>query len=391
MGREYVPARLMTPLHLETIANEISHVLVSRYDHVGDLVLSVPFLRALRRALPQAEIAMIVRPNTYDVLKDSSLVDHLYVHNYRNMFKHYATLLRLRRWGVDLGIALANRSLDYKMCRHVGAKYRVGAVRVDLPKKSILSPFWLNHIMPVRDTQAAAQGLPVAHEVERTMKLAEFIGFKGEDLSLELSLGQEARAFSERLSKVWGDPELTVHLHPRWLRDDMDGNRELWKFADLVSFIKELQKLVAGSKIAITYGDGDIGMARDLRQALQEQGYTFGWVEGADSLGDELVGDVAFFGRLPLQHWAVILGSARCVVSPDTGAVHVAAALHRPVVNLHPPKNAPYSTQAFYPWQVEHSVIISGPAGNTIPALLTETSRLLNAGGTRAATPLWML
>jgi len=52
-------------------------ILVMRYRFIGDTVLTVPFLRNLRRAEPQAFIAWMVAPGSSDVVKGIPYVDEL--------------------------------------------------------------------------------------------------------------------------------------------------------------------------------------------------------------------------------------------------------------------------------------------------------------------------
>ena len=55
----------------------IKKILVIRYRFIGDTVLTIPFLRNLRRAYPQAQIDMLVGPVSGDVLLDCPYIDNL--------------------------------------------------------------------------------------------------------------------------------------------------------------------------------------------------------------------------------------------------------------------------------------------------------------------------
>lgn len=86
-------------------------ILVIRYRFIGDTLLTVPFLRNLRRAYPDAHIEMLVGPNSGEVLTHCPYVDELIYfdttrkHRYENRdntspqsFWSYAALLRERRY-----------------------------------------------------------------------------------------------------------------------------------------------------------------------------------------------------------------------------------------------------------------------------------------------------
>lgn len=52
-------------------------ILVVRYRFIGDTLLTVPFLRNLRKAEPDAQIDVLVSPVSGDVLKDCPYINNL--------------------------------------------------------------------------------------------------------------------------------------------------------------------------------------------------------------------------------------------------------------------------------------------------------------------------
>jgi len=83
-----------------------------RYRFIGDTLLTVPFLRNLRAAYPDAQIDMLVAPNSGEVLRDCPYIDELLMfdttrkHRYENpdgqaqrkSFWHYVQFLRSRKY-----------------------------------------------------------------------------------------------------------------------------------------------------------------------------------------------------------------------------------------------------------------------------------------------------
>ena len=66
-------------------------ILVLRYRFLGDTLLTVPFLRNLRRAKPDARIVWVVAPGSSDVIQGIPYVDELLpVHNLESL-KQLAT------------------------------------------------------------------------------------------------------------------------------------------------------------------------------------------------------------------------------------------------------------------------------------------------------------
>ncbi len=56
-------------------------VLVIRLDDIGDMVLSTPFLRELRRVVPQAKISLVVKPSVEELAVGCPFVNEILVYD----------------------------------------------------------------------------------------------------------------------------------------------------------------------------------------------------------------------------------------------------------------------------------------------------------------------
>jgi heptosyltransferase III len=63
------------------------------------------------------------------------------------------------------------------------------------------------------------------------------------------------------------------------------------------------------------------------------------------------------FTDLSLMHWAALLSQSRGLVSMDTGAVHLAAAVNVPVVAVFPETNFIHASSRWSPWRVPHQIV----------------------------------
>ena len=58
--------------------DELREIVVFRTDHIGDLIVSTPFLRALRKAAPQARLSAVIPRAARGVLDGNPDVDQLF-------------------------------------------------------------------------------------------------------------------------------------------------------------------------------------------------------------------------------------------------------------------------------------------------------------------------
>ena len=111
-------------------------ILVVRYRFIGDTVLTVPFLRNLRRYYPDAKIDMLVAPVSGELLESCPYIDNLFYfdttrkHRYecakakKKSFWHYVKLLKTQKY--DKAYVLKRSLSSAALCALAGIKNRVG-------------------------------------------------------------------------------------------------------------------------------------------------------------------------------------------------------------------------------------------------------------------------
>ena len=75
--------------------DSIQRVVVRGTNWVGDAVMTVPALRALRRLLPDAEITLAIRPWARGIFTDQKFIDNVLVYDRRNAF---SVINQVREW-----------------------------------------------------------------------------------------------------------------------------------------------------------------------------------------------------------------------------------------------------------------------------------------------------
>src|SRR5215467_230767 len=89
-------------------ASEIKQVVVRGTNWVGDSVMSVPALRALRRVLPDAKITLVVRPGVRGLFADADFIDELLVYDRRTMFSVFGQVRGWKKRNFDLALLFQN-------------------------------------------------------------------------------------------------------------------------------------------------------------------------------------------------------------------------------------------------------------------------------------------
>ncbi len=113
-------------------------ILVMRYRFIGDTVLTVPFLRNLRQAYPEARIDLMLEPFSGKVLEGCPYVDRIIPFEFKTIHKysgssqrgklagyvHYWKLLRQERY--DAAFVLKRSLSSALLIRAAGIPRRIG-------------------------------------------------------------------------------------------------------------------------------------------------------------------------------------------------------------------------------------------------------------------------
>jgi len=111
-------------------------ILVVRYRFIGDTILTLPFLKNLRLAEPNAQIDMLVAPKSGEIIEDCPFVDNFIYfdttrkHKYENgkekkkSFWHYVSLLRKNKY--DKAYVLKRSLSSAILIFLAGIKDRIG-------------------------------------------------------------------------------------------------------------------------------------------------------------------------------------------------------------------------------------------------------------------------
>ncbi|HEV3156511.1 MAG TPA: glycosyltransferase family 9 protein [Candidatus Baltobacteraceae bacterium] len=294
-------------------------IVLSRLDRVGDLILSTPAIRSVRRSWPAAHVTLACSRYNRVAVEGNPDLDELVALNPGES----AEDLGARFAGTtDLAIALAPRIEDWRLARATRASRRIGYTYqrrylARLSAHAHLTELVISSADPVLSERDPLR--PVRHEVDQVLELVERAGGSSRCVDLVVVIDDLDRAAIAHLPRG----AIIVHLAPRWL----SGGSTPESFRAL---LRELRSLPV--PLIVSHG-------ADVREAAAEI--------AAEGLADAVVGD------LPFRAWAALFEGARVVVTVDTGATHVASAVRRPMVVLYEHRFFVLASREWAPYRVE--------------------------------------
>jgi heptosyltransferase-2 len=303
-------------------------ILVMRYRFIGDTVLTVPFLRNLRRAEPGAYIAWMVAPGSSDVVKGIPYVDDMIywdpatIHadsrgTHRTFSTKMAFIKELRLHHFDK-VYILKRSLSSAVIAWLsGARERVG---FDTEGRGFL----LTRRVPYRHDR---------HEVDNFLEVLRADGVKVEDDFLEIwTTVQE----EDRANRVLADAGVTSSEQKAMIHPFSAVPQRGWPLENFAELAIRLSK-EAGCRPLVVGGTGDIETFKKVKPLFGE-------------------GTVDLVGKCTLRETIALLKQCVLFVGNDSGIMHLAAAAGTPLVALF----GPQSPVKFGPWSRRARMIYKG-------------------------------
>jgi ADP-heptose:LPS heptosyltransferase len=307
-------------------------ILVVRRDNIGDLVCTTPLIGALRRRFPQGHIAALVNTYNRQVLDGHPDLDAVYAYakaKHRLPGQSYAALYWDR---LQLVRKLRAQHFDYALL----ASAQPGASALRLAR-------WIApaHIAGYAEaTGRVDMALPRGnsepmHEVEEVFRLAQLFGIEGAPgkLSLALDAPARARAGNALAGRAPGRKLIAVHISAR-------KPSQRWPTARFAGLMRALS---GEADFVLLWSPG----AADHPQHPGDDAKAQAVIEAAG--GAPLIA----YPTQELKDLAAVLSFADCVICSDGGAMHVAAALGKPILCFFGDSDA----LRWHPWGVPYRLL----------------------------------
>ncbi len=167
-------------------------ILISRPDRLGDVILSTPLPREIKKTYPDSFVAVMVREYTRDVFLNNPYVDEIIIFDPEQKGMKYFLSKRKEIASynfTDALMLLPNEKINYLLFL-AGIPNRVGVGTK------------LYQVITFTKSVSRNKYIPLRHEADYCMDLARKIGVNTFDIRTELFLTEEEIRKSESLKKV---------------------------------------------------------------------------------------------------------------------------------------------------------------------------------------------
>ncbi len=261
-------------------------ILIIRLSSIGDIVLTSPVIRCVRQQVPECELHFLTKRAFANVVESNP-----YLHKVHTVEQNLKPAIeQLRQEQFDVMLDLHNNWRSWRIRRALGVAQTYVFNKLNIAKW-IYTTFKINR-------------LPNIHVVERYLQTAESLGVRNDDKGLDYFI-PTADAMDMQAVGVEPFQYIAVAVGAAHATKQIPRERLAWLCQR--TFLP----------VVLLGGKGDIEAAQFIEKE----------VNNSTKL-------INLCGKISLHQSASVLAQAQKVVAPDTGLMHIAAALRRPIVSV---------------------------------------------------------
>jgi lipopolysaccharide heptosyltransferase II len=308
---------------------KVKKILIIRLDNLGDVLMSTPAIKAVRKNLPSyeivlltsqvgAKIASLVPEINRTIIFNSPWVKNteklsLNGENINNIVK------QLKKEKFDAAIIFTVYSQNPQPAALI-------SFLADIPLRLAYShenPYQLlSHWVPDPEPQCF-----IRHEVKRLLDLVGDVGYQTDDIEFSLKISNKASILATQKLKALNINSPYIIIHP-----GASDNLRRYSEYGFIKVGKEISKITK-SKILVT----GIESENDLVQNI------------VDGIGDQSINSAGLFS---LEELCSVIKKSSLLICSNTGPAHIASVFKTPLVDIYAKTNLQHT-----PWNTVSKVL----------------------------------
>jgi heptosyltransferase I len=290
-------------------APKLDRVGVVMLSTAGGAVWTLPVLNAIKRAHPRATISWIAQPGTAALIEEHPAVDEIIPFNRdRGVIGYLELRKRLAIQPFDTVLVLQSYLKTGVVAGMTRAAVKIG---VDRARARDFGWVFTNRELPTQ---------PIRHMQDQFLEFLQPLGISPEPLEYRLRPSESERAWQQELFKPFERPAVPLVIGTT--KPEKDWPPERWAaLADALWYDFGLEPVLVGGR-----SERELAAERVVNSIAKRT--------PRSALGSGL------------RRLLAILDASALAISPDTGPIHMAVAIERPVIGLYgytnPKRTGPY-------------------------------------------------
>ena len=301
-------------------AESIKRVVVRGTNWVGDSVMTIPALRALRRVLPDANITLVIRPGTKGIFAEADFIDDILVYDRKGALSVFPQIREWKRRKFDLAVLFQNAFEAALIPFFAGVPLRLGYATES--RQALLT-----HPLRLPDWRSSRHEvfyyLYLVTALEQMLFGRSTICESDPDAGIQISEARRVEATDLLRAYDVTEDDALVAICP----GSINSRAKRWPAEAYAALADRL--IDSRRKVLLVGSKDEVDVSEEVTRRMRHQ-------------------PVVLTGKTNLDQVTAVLSRADLIVTNDTGPAHIGAALGRPTIVIFGPTN-PLTTRPFSP------------------------------------------
>lgn len=320
----------------------LNKILIIKLGAIGDLLMTTPAIRALKKAYPTMHISLLAGKSSKMAVSSNPHIDELIECDDYIIYK--ARFLQKVRYALSLLYLLRKKKFDVVFVVHRDWRFNLFAFLCGIPERVGFDRNGEGRFLTKR---IEING--VRHQIDHYLEIVKSFGGHDDGRDMDFAISKEAENVVDKMLQTGGvgKGDIVIGILAGGasnIKTDMPIKR--WP---LENYIELSNKMAAdGYKVILLGAESDRPNAEAILKHAPE----------GLNLGNVVHNILDLTGKTTLEETAAVMKKCNAIVTHDSGPMHLASAVGAPVISIFGPTDPreyyPLSPNSYYFWNVEN-------------------------------------
>ncbi len=278
-------------------------ILITRTDNLGDVILTLPVITAIKKALPDSQISFLIKKYTAEAVDNYPGISEIITINEYDTLSKMTNLFKEKRFDVSLNIYprynVALAGLFANIPIRIGTAYR-----------------WYSFLFNEKVKVHRKDGR--RHESDYNLDLVRTFLNNKADVKTEISFPTNVKVFEDLKNKLqakynfsFDSPYIIIHPFSK-------GSAKKWNSDNFIKLISEFLNIHKGFTVFLTGDASEKEIINELTLKINS------------------INVLNIAGEISIKELIELINMSRLFISNSTGPLHIAGALNKKTISFFP-------------------------------------------------------
>ena len=313
-------------------------ICIERSDRMGDMILTLPVIQAIKEENPQATVHIVASKKNLKICKQFSLIDK--IHERSQSFSAFYKLAK----------SISSEKYDYYFTFSPGwfglflgllsnSKFKSSLILKSRYKSNFFSKLLQIIFSKIFYSMSLVidrfKSLHENKNIHQTKMMMDVVSKSG------LAISKNSKTnfkFTNLLALKKGKPIIVIHLSSKWINKYYSED----DFGDMLKSLKNKKLLIY------------LTCDETTKNKFSKIFYTYPVIDDPNNLNKN-VENISICNNFDFENWTSLINQADYVVTPESGCTHIASLTKCKLAVIYDADNSPTSIkQEYSPWNKEY-------------------------------------